>query len=232
MSDIIPIIKSRGYWQVIIRPVKFEDKKVPDFPTLTSTLQSCIVKIRGWDFPQISPKTSIIRTDEYISQELSWEHTREYFRLYFSGQFYFLFAIRYDWRDQSTIWPSDKDWKPGSVIGIGEILYTLSEIYLFASRLARSQLGDSQIEIGYKLGNIQGRHLVVDDPKKWGFDYARTSGVSTIERTKTISTDILITSVKELVIDSGIEIFQLFSWDTSKEIVAKWLDKILPSSST
>ena len=83
MSDYqVDKIQSRGHWRVVVRPSTFVKDRVKNILDLKPLLESCAVKLRGWDFPHIDYRTEIEIGDDWVAQPVDWEMYIEYWRFY------------------------------------------------------------------------------------------------------------------------------------------------------
>ena len=58
MSTILEKIRARGHWRVVIRPGRFEEKRIQDIAALYPLIQKTSVELRGWDFPHVNPHSN------------------------------------------------------------------------------------------------------------------------------------------------------------------------------
>lgn len=220
MSTLLEKIKSRGYWQVIIRPSKFVQSRVPEISDLYPIIQKTSVEFRGWHFPQVlDPATKLHIDIDWVGQEGQWGHHLEVWRFYQSGQFVDFSGMRYDWLDISKSLPSGQSWRPGVFFGIGDAVFRFTEIFEFAARLALTEVGDEQMHIEVTLNGLKDRVLWVDSPNRaplWP-NYTASIGkfpyVVELLRTKLIATP------RELALEPARELFKRFGWNPSLELL-------------
>ena len=136
MSDILQKIKTQGYWEVIIRPTEFIDNRLESLAKCKETVRELSVRLRGWDYPHIDHNNPPTCGIDYVEQGVDWQYKVEFWRYYQSGQFIHYAGMWEDWQDQSTIWSNKIESKPGEILSIVSAVYSLTEIYEFASRLA------------------------------------------------------------------------------------------------
>ena len=74
-----------------------------------------------------------------------------------------------DWQDQATMWKQLTS-GPGEVLSIVGAVYTFTEIYEFASRLAAKGLLGKNCKISITLHKTRGRTLKMLDPGRILFD--------------------------------------------------------------
>ncbi len=58
-------------------------------------------------------------------------------RFYQTGQFVDFAGVTYDWDDQSQRRLPSQGWKPGEILNVQDALFTFTEIFEFAARLAK-----------------------------------------------------------------------------------------------
>ena len=173
MSELLDKIRSRGYWQVVIRPHEFDEQRIADIFALYPILERCSVQLRGWNYPHLHRSVQFHIDTDWIGQEFQWEHYLELWRFYQSGQFIHIAGIRSDWRDQSDIWPpATNGWLPGSVLGIGDTVFGFTEIFEFAARLAFTDASDDFMHISVTLKGLKDRRLQDDSPASGEGRYA------------------------------------------------------------
>jgi hypothetical protein len=109
MSGLADEIRSRGHWQIIIRPEAFDAARISDVSALYPIVQQTSVQLRGWDFPHVDRREQPTIDLDWVGQDTRWNHHFEIWRLYQSGQFIDLCGFKDDWRDQSHLWLPDQN---------------------------------------------------------------------------------------------------------------------------
>jgi hypothetical protein len=155
-------IRQRGYWQVIIRPTRFEQDRIRDVHELLSLVEKHSVRMRGWDYPHIDRRSPPSFGNDWVGQESEWEHFLEVWRFYQSGQFFDILGFDQDWRDHSSLWPPEEGWKPGTILYYRGTLFQFTEIFEFAARLAQSVGGDENMHLEVKAVHLAGRKILFD----------------------------------------------------------------------
>jgi hypothetical protein len=225
-SDLHNKILTRGYWQVLIRPVAFIEKRLDDISSLFPLVEKSKVSLRGWDFPHIDYRKSHQIDLEWVGQEFEWQHHKSVWRFFQSGQFFHVAALPLDWRDESTIWPADANWKAGTLLGIGDTIANLAEIFEFAARLALSKAGDDLMRIAITVGNLQNRHLYVDSQKRWPLDLDYSASIARYPYVVTIERSSLISSSKDLAAQVAMDLFKRFQLGLDIETIRSWQDDL------
>lgn len=219
MSTLTDKIRSRGYWQVTVRPSRFVEKRIPEIPKLYPIVQKASVQLRGWDFPHIDSHTTPHIDIDWVGQESEWEHHLEAWRFYQSGLFVDLSGMHYDWRDQSGLWQAPEGWTPGQLLGIVDATYRLTEIMEFAARLALSEAGDERMFVEIIVGGLKGRKLWVDDRNRASFFGDYKASINELPyKTELLRTD-LVGNARELALKVAQELFWRFDWDAKMEIL-------------
>lgn len=185
--------------------------------TLERGVAECAVSLRGWDFPHVSTERSI-RSNEYVQQELEWEHYLELWRAYRSGQFVWLSAVPDDWRDQSQLWPPEPGWMPGSTLGVEDTVFQLLEIYEFAARWADNLGWVGSVTIDLSLSGLDNRSLRLEPPRTH-FQRRRAAHTSSWSSKQTYPVPTLLADPRTLSIAPALELFELFGWDTTESTI-------------
>ncbi len=226
MPELLSKIRQRGYWQVVVRPLSFVPQRVVDISSLLPMLTKCVVRMRGWDFPHIDQRSTPLYFVDWIGQEAEWQERKGIWRFYQSGQFIYVYSMAIDWRDESTWWPADQKWKPMTLLGVGDTVYTFAEIFEFASQLALTDAGDEKLRIEIKICNLSDRQLYVDSSNRWPFDNKYSTQMQeypiSIEKSRTD----LISNHRSYAIESAREFFKRFGWQTTTEILDGWLERL------
>lgn len=229
MTDEDPTqrIKSRGYWRVVIRPTRFEDHRVSSLAELEESARSCVVQIRGWDYPHW-PRDGTQRMGEFIEGLVDWEDHKELWRLYRTAQFVHLFAMREDWwKDNQSFRQIDVE--PGTALSYESTVYSFTEIYLFAGRLAtRFKLGP-QVKIDISIEGIGERQLQTFDFGRVPFNEERRSRVDRFVFEADYDPEVLVAEGRKLALSPLQRLFELFSWDTTPETLEPIQAKLLES---
>lgn len=157
---VLDRIRLRGHWRVTIRPGSFQRDLIPDRSELFKIVERKSVRLRGWDYPHIDYRNEPLAGVDWVGQEFEWQDQIELWRLYQSGQFIHFLALCGDWRDHSEIRPPEPGWRHGQFLYYLDTIYTLLEIFEFASRLALSAAGVPIMVVQIDLKGLQGRRLI------------------------------------------------------------------------
>src|SRR6266516_1867616 len=156
-------IRSRGYWRVNIRPSVFIAERAA-LRDLEAIARDAVVQLRGWDYPHF-PRDGVTRGNDFIeaATEAAFISHLEVWRLYQSGQFIHVFSMREDWVE-GTPMPGLGNVKPGTLLSYESTLYTITEIFLFAARLAQRMALGPEVIVEYSLVDLLNRKLETFNP--------------------------------------------------------------------
>jgi len=226
VSEVTDKIRSKGYWDAVIRPGNFDEERV-NYEALEDTLESIVVSLRGWPVPYVDRRTAFLRGDDWIGQDIDAKRVSHYeaWRFFTSGQFNQIRAVSADWRTGS-------DWQTGSetrvphgftsVIEVWEILFYLTEVFEFATRLSLSPAGDEAMTVSVRLDGLGGRALVVDQPKRIPFDHPYGPPPPSLAFEATLSRQELAAKPREAAVEMARDFFLRFGWKPSREQLAEW----------
>jgi len=202
-DKIKEVIKSRGYWEVDFRPNEPSIERFASYADLKEKVRSSVVLIRGWDYPHFGrhpePYTMNNRIESYVDFGLN----KEFWTMFLNGHFYHIFACMEDGLSKV---------EPGKFLGLITTIYSLTEIFEFASRLAQKEVLGNSVKISVTLHNMLNRTLKTFDFKRFPFLYAYTCKEKTIPLTCILTIDDLISQGHEKAVDFAIKIFHLFNW--------------------
>lgn len=210
MNNTLSRIISRGYWRVLIHPSEFRQDRIGNLLECQNLIENCRVFLRGWDYPHFD---RIVSGHDNVWSETDWEIYREYWRFYRSGQFVHYFGCVEDWWKGSTL---DAElgtrYAPGEVLESILVLYHLTEIYEFASRLAQKGVLGEQVSLAIELRGMQGRRLIcLSKPFFSSFDQY-ISREETLNLEATLVVQDLIARAAEHALEQSLRVFELFNW--------------------
>ena len=136
MSELLEMIRSRGYWKAIVRPTAFVERRVEQRSDLLPILEKNSVEIKGWGFPHIDRVLAMDEGLDWIGQELAKNHILEFWRFYQSGQFIHYFGMPEDWTARPSPWLQSADGVHRVMLEVGDVVLRFTEIFEFAARLA------------------------------------------------------------------------------------------------
>ncbi len=220
-SPLLEDIRTRGYWDVRIRPVSFKQERLP-LSQLRQLLIRASLNYRGWEFPYITPRMSAIGND-WIGLEDREGASLQAWRFFQSGQFAAAVGFLDDWEDE-LMHPSPQDWEAGVQLSIHDVVYRLTEIFGLASRLAITDVyRDERFVVIYiALCNVRDRTLY--GRGAWSLELALlrrhlTSAETIPYPPLTLAKEDIIARPRELAIKAAQYIFERFGWDPSVQLL-------------
>lgn len=214
--SLLAKIKQLGYWEVLIRPTRFVEKRVEKFSDLERLAVGSQVRLRGWPFP-VDQGGHASRLADHVAGEFEYSNHWETWRLYQSGQFVWFKANQWDLLAHQAGSGSAPARKVGKVLSVGDTLYLFCEIFEFASRLALSVAGDEKMRIEVICHGIQERHLSVE---VWHDTPGRKCQAPSWRSARDYSRAQLAATTCDLAFAAAVDLFQLFSWDVKPEVLA------------
>jgi hypothetical protein len=227
VSQITELIRSRGHWQIQLRPTIFNDQRVGSLGELERAFRSAHVVLRGWDYPH-EPEGGPSRHKDYIQGTVSWEWFHEVWRLYQSGQFIHLLSLREDWMAEGSL-GLQKPIEPGTILDVTETLWTLTEAFLFCARLVESLAIGPDVTLAYNLVGIGSRQLQTLDPRRLPLRNWRKSSPDLHEYGKELTVPVskLITSATDMAVDQALAIYERFMWEPARQSVVEEQRRLL-----
>jgi len=216
VSGVTEKIRSRGYWEVAIRPQPLDPQRV-DYGDLLELIEAATVRMRGWPVPFIDRREEPMRAENWVGQDVDAEMVghHEAWRFFMSGQFNQLRSISADWRDddERRFVPDGFD----GVLQVWEVLFYLTEVFELASRLALGPAGEETMEIKVRLDGLANRGLIVGQSNRSEFFQPYRFQMNSMEREISLSREELVANGREQAVTMSREIFLRFGWEPSIE---------------
>lgn len=235
IKELLEKIQSYGYWKVIIRPNKHDENLISTINECKELIENNKLDLRGWDYPHIDSSGIKVASDNSIHSYCDWPDgpMYEYWRFYQTGQFVHYFSMREDLRMSDLKKKQFQDEfgnKIEKFLSIISTLYSVTEIYKFASQLFLGNEKVEGVEIIIELHGVDNRMLTFWD--SFGRYLSRPyicefpDGVLSVS--KIITRDILSDNYEDLALDATIEIFNKFNWtNVSKQVFKEDQKKLL-----
>jgi hypothetical protein len=232
-DEIIKKIKSKGYWEINIRPDIYNSQRL-ERQKIKDIVRSAVVELRGWDYPHFRDREG----EPYpildgIEKIIDWSNHIEFWRMTKSANFYHLLALREDWMEDveyRNIWSRGDELKEKKWLGVFGTLYTLTEIFEFAKRLATQNIFDDNMIIDIKLYDLKNRQLVVDSYNRVPFMFPRTAKITEPwnYHTQSFSVNDVLNKTEQIILDAFLDLIYLFEWEnppieTFKNDIQKFL---------
>jgi hypothetical protein len=229
-EEIIKKIKSRGYWEINVRPNRFPDHLM-EKQGLKEILRNSAVLLRGWAYPHVQQSGQVpFNIANGIEMPVEFENHIEFWRFTQSGNFYHLLSLREDWISDPDIKRSIVFDFQGAIdlrhtrwIGVIGTLYSVTEFFEFAKRLAiKNALGD-EIFIEIVLHGLAERILVFEESRRT----TPTSNAPEWKWEKVYKAREFITRSAHLAIDTYTDLVWLFKWKPDKGMLKATQEKFL-----
>jgi hypothetical protein len=226
-EDVLLKIKSRGYWEVILRPTEYNPSLISSLSECTKLVDSSKVILRGWDYPHKSIH-GITSGSDYVESLTDWEPYIELWRMYQSGQFYHLFAFHEDWWGPIRIFGSNVQYlESGYGLEFLSTLYTITEICEFTKRLVKNDVFKNEINLKINLNNVKnrvlvttqfGRHILPD----------HECVINNIPIEKRYNIEEILSNSGNIALDITNHIYERFNWlNVPKTVLKEEQDKFL-----
>ena len=212
----VPVLE-QPHWRVNFRPAEYDPELIPTLAECFRLVEQTSVRFRGWPYPYLSNRQD--ERGRLTNGVASWtdnEYATEYWCLYQSGQFLHLFTFEENTpdcqRQQQSLRRPYRPHTPGCVDFL-DFLYTVTEIFEFATRLCLKELYRGSLEISIELKDIQGFRLWSSDPARrvrseW------ISHESNLRKSWPFPSAELIANSADRALDAAIWFFERFGWES------------------
>lgn len=211
-------IRSRGHVVVAIRPTNFDPQLVPS-TELEPILRRSAVQLRGWDMPHLDPHSPIKRKADHIEQESSWRSHLEHWAFYQSGQFADISSLRHDWLDRYDTQLIPKGWQSGKTLPVADTIFTITEVFELAARLAFTPAGGEQMHVFISYRGLESRILEVDDNRRAPFFREYRYDDDQIDLSAVVPREQLASEAWDLAATYARDLFMAFDWQPAVEVI-------------
>jgi hypothetical protein len=220
-------IRSRCFWQLVVRPRDFVAARVSTRHVLTRVVRGAAVTYQGVGFPLVAPDHQIDEDGGSVGQSFDLGHHPEMWRAYLSGQCFHLSGNDTDWGSQRMNAPMER-LEPGDLfIGVGYALYQFSVAFEFAARLAHSALGADEMTVELLVGNLSKHRLIADDPGRSPLRAFTTAGLDEFSLVRDLSKIELSSKPRELALEAAKKFIEVFDLELPKEYLKSWQEQWL-----
>ena len=230
-KQLSDLIISRGYWEIEITPHQYKSDRIQPNEILHLVEKSQVHKW-GRYYPRIAHKndwTGETFNGNNYSESLvdDGSQHKEIWRMYQSGQFIHYLALREDWGYTNTSAGVTENSRKLQEIIL--TLYTVTEVFLFVSRLASNNLFEDSANIKIKLHDAYDRVLFFSNLERELHDNYICNIREPITIESNISVNDILSNSPGLAMDAVIKIFRLFNWKSNQiaEILRSDQDRIL-----
>ena len=222
-------IKAKGYWEVIIRPTSFEQRRIESLARCSEIVRKSAVYKRGWDYPHLD-RNGPTSGNDWVESHYGGDGLCQYWRYYQSGQFVDYFVCREDYeldpdeirRDLRSLGAAK------AYLEILNTLYRVTEIFEFAARLASIGALSSVAEISISLYGTEGRQLVILDWSRAPLMRDYICKIPCILLSWTPDARDLCAQASERALNATVDIFERFNWmNPPKDILRADQEKFL-----
>ena len=216
-SQMLKIVRERGHFEIRMIP-SFSSRL--SFSDLEDIIKKNQIKYRGLFYPHIANHGfgKFQRVSNYIESFHQWGDSAEIWRLYKSGQFkHFRGFVEDRWNSNprpGILWQPEMEVATPESTFFEPIvkIWELTEMFLFASKLANGLKRELTIEI--TLHKMEDRQLQIRTGGRFGFIDDYTCHTETIElEPVSASVETLQIKHKEFARDKLLEIFDYFGWN-------------------
>lgn len=218
----VPVLE-HPHWRVNMRPLPYEPERIPSLSAGFDLVQATKLSLRGWDYPHLSHRPNQRGTgNRWIAAWSDFMNHIEYWRLYQSAQFLHLSVVREavqpEWRAQLRnaaeshgSYRTDVDWDnvPG-YFSLLNVLYTVTELFEFAARLAQRGVYQSELSMTIELKNVKGFVLTPELDRAWT-DVCVASEAN-IGRTWQLESRDLLSASSDVAIQASAWFFERLGW--------------------
>ena len=166
----VPVL-DEPHWRVNFRPDEYDPELIPTLAECFRLVEQTSVRFRGWPYPYLSNRQD--ERSRLANSVESWvnnEYATEYWRFYQSGQFLHLFNFEENKSHYRGQQHAARRLLDGSVVRgfiyFPNFLYTITEIFEFATRLCLKKLHRGSLEITIELKNIERFRLWSPNPAR------------------------------------------------------------------
>lgn len=232
MEELVTEIKKNGYWMVQIRPSSsgISGNRISSKEECEAILQKAQLNTGRIQYPNIDPREGIfISGSDSVGSTLNYVEfgSLEFWRLYQNGLFVHYFTMPEDYRmtdKEKNLANSQNRFAPENIkidrfFSILEAIYLLTEIFIFASRLAKEANYGEEVEIIIELGNTKNRALFF-----WGEFFRSLHNTyycryEPLTKTLVVKTQDLINDAPGKALDFAIDIFKEYNWKNANRTV-------------
>jgi hypothetical protein len=216
----VAALKARCFWEVVIRPRVFVERRVANRHLALRIVRGATVTYQGFRFPHV--------TEGDAEQQGDWigqfhENFYELWRAYLSGQFYNLSGHHSDWGWRHQLSPFERIREDEPFMGVGYALYRFTLIFEYAARLAFTEMGDDEVHVEVVVGNLARRRLVSDDPNRAHLMSHPTAGLDDFKTTRELARAELAADPRSLARNAAAEFFtNAFDTELPEELLSEW----------
>jgi hypothetical protein len=214
-----PDFEEYGYWELISMPQTYSRERIPSLSDVWKSLTESEVSLRGWNFPHRDRDTQSNFANGRQSYTQFMNHIEAH-RAYQSGLFV--------WR--SSYWENSSDWKKryGNALGFVNVIYTVTEFFVFLKRYYERISPEASIRFSLELTGIKDRVLRATEFDVMMLPSAYIASVPRLVIEQDYSVSELRASAEEIGIKVVRKIFEVFNWNNpDPNMIRGWQQKLL-----
>lgn len=224
-EEVLHKIKNRGYWHVVIRPMRFIKERIPTLRECTELVQQNQVRHGGWYFPHIEA-SGVQRRFDYIELASRVWGINEAWRFYQSGQFAYFRGLAEDWLEENLLLSQPiSDIEPGTLLEILPALHLLSEVYEFTTRLAQAGIFDDVLFLKVNLVGTQDRQLFFWPGQMRFLSTTYVCRVPELPREATFKVTEFVAQSREYSLRHFLWVMEHFGFDASEDLFRRDQEK-------
>jgi hypothetical protein len=223
VTDLPVPVRDYPYWTVLFRPEIYNPELIPSLSECVKLVEKGRVQLRGWDFPHLSNReTERHQGSNWIGSWARFLGSIEYWRLYQSGQFIHLAAVREaaepNWREKlrrdalsHLQHRTDIAWDsvPG-YISLVNLVYTLTEYFEFAARICQAGVYRGGLDVSVEVTGIKGFVLTTEWERAWS--QYRPATDDHLRKTWRLSSEKLVAGSAEHSLKAIVWLCECFGW--------------------
>jgi hypothetical protein len=233
MKDLPVPVREAAHYRVHYRPSVHERERVP-LRDLWEIIERNKLRLRGWDFPHISPKEDERKLGtNWIASWSSFMGHIEYWQFFQSTQFVYLGSVREmrpDWSEKLAASLGPNTGESSNIRGFVSIvnfIYNVTEFFEFPTRLCQAGVYQGPLSITLEMNHIHGFALATDDPRRHWWRRCQANEDS-LSNTWTIESSDLVARSQEHSLNAMIWYLERFNWlDVSREALKADQDDFL-----
>lgn len=211
MSPVLEKINRLGHWETAIYPADYLHDRVK-YDQLEATVRNSVVRLRGWPVPYVDYEHDILRSQQWIGQDVNAAPTHcEAWRFFASGQFQHRRVFSADMVQLHNEQQAPRQNSPS--IEVWEILYYLTEVFELAARLALTSAGSEHMTVRTRLLNLNGRSLVMGYRDRTDFALPKAGPRDDLQFESSMARDDLVSRPGEHAAIMAQHFFGRFGWN-------------------
>jgi hypothetical protein len=233
-NEILSLIAKEPYYSVRIAPTRALEPVT--LREAKRVVGDNAVRLRGWDFPHFE-SNDVHNGSSFAFSFVNWQRHVELWRIYQSRQFVYLGAswdtamdfqekLRKELDHMLLPRPAAKESVAGLLSYIG-VIYSVTEFYLFASRLANELNYREYVRLEIALHNVDGWALASGDPRVlWHWLYQ--AHVKTIRIPAPDPSELFTEADAASAAQKGLAVlFAGFNWEDSAGAIETWQRRLI-----